>query len=240
MERFWEWLPEPFLLWLAHWLACPERQVQPLDFLPSVDEVASALLPLEDDDEVDEALDFCEWLFDRQEETTKTLESKATTLTGFAGVTVALVLGFATLILNPDNLPSASILSAMIVLYILVVYCFVRAILCALIVLSVGRRYNFMHPSSRDILSLHSEGLITVRRQRAVDFFNSYANNRAINRDKAGYLISAQRAFAIGSLILFVIAAVTAAYMLSVALSPWLRAALSSAFKSFCDSLTVA
>ena len=230
MERFWEWLPEPFFLWAAHWLACPERPVKPLEFLPSLDEVSSAFLPLEDDDKVEEALDFCKWLFDREEETTKTLQSKATTLTGFAGVTVALVLGFATFLLGPNNLPSAYVLGPMLILYVLIVYCFVRTILCALIVNSVGR-YTFKRPSSRDILSLSSHTPTQIRRQRAVDFFDSYANNRAINRDKAGYLISAQRAFAIGSLMLFVIAVLMAGYMLTVVFSPWLYNALSSGLK---------
>jgi len=240
MERFWEWLPEPFFLWVAHWLACPERPLKPLESLPSVDEVSSAFLPLEDDDKVEEALDFCKWLFDREDETTKTLESKATTLTGFAGVTVALVLGFATLLLDPNNLPGPYLLGPMLILYVLLVYCFVRTILCALIVNSVGRRYTFKYPSSRDILSLRSDTRKQIRRQRAVDFFDSYVNNRAINRDKAGYLISAQRAFAIGSLVLFVIAVLMAGYMLTVVVSPWLHTAISSALKSFCDSLSVA
>ena len=232
MDRFWEWLPEPFFLWTAHWLACPERPVKPLESLPSLDEVSSAFLPLEADDKVEEALDFCKWLFDREEETTKTLQSKATTLTGFAGVTVALVLGFATLLLDPSNLPSACMLGPMLVLYVLLVYCFVRTILCALIVNSVGPRYAFKHPSSRDILCLSSDSPMQIRRQRAVDFLDAYANNRAINRDKAGYLISAQRAFAIGSLVLFVIAVLIACYMLIVAFSPWLWNALSSALTS--------
>lgn len=240
MERFWEWLPERFFLWAAHWLACPERQVKPVESLPSTDEVSSAFLPLEDDDKVEEALDFCKWLFDREEETTKTLESKATTLTGFAGVTVALVLGFATLLLDPSNLPSAYVLVPMLILYVLLVYCFVRTILCALIVNSVGGRYTFRYPCSRDILSLSSNSPKQLRRQRAVDFFDSYVNNRAINRDKAGYLISAQRAFAIGSLVLFVIAVLMAGYMLAVVLSPGLRTVFSSVLNSLRDSLRAA
>jgi hypothetical protein len=239
MERFWEWLPEPFFLWVAHWLACPERPVDPVESLPTVDEVSATFLPLEDDDKVEEALAFCKWLFDREDETTKTLESKATTLTGFAGVTVALVLGFATLLLDPNNLPGAHMLGAMLILYVLLVYCFVRTILCALIVNSVGRRYTFRYPSSRDILSLSSNARKQIRRQRAVDFFDSYMNNRAINRDKAGYLISAQRAFAIGSMVLFLISVLMAGYMLSVVFRPWLATALNSALKLCCDALSL-
>jgi hypothetical protein len=229
MERFWEWLPERFFLWAAHWLACPERPVKPLESLPSVDEVSSSFLELEDDDKLEEALDFSKWLFDREEQTTKTLESKATTLTGFAGVAVALVLGLATFLLNPNILPSTHVLVPMLALYVLVVYCFVRTILCALIVNSVGPRYTFKHPSSRDILSLRSDTPRQIRRQRAVDFFDSYANNRAINRDKAGYLISAQRAFAIGSLALFATAMLMAVYVLGMALGPWLQSTLAVA-----------
>jgi len=194
--------------------------------------VSSAFLALEDDDKVEEALNFCKWLFDREDETTKTLESKATTLTGFAGVTVALVLGFATLLLDPNNLPSPYLLGPMLILYILLVYCFVRTILCALIVNSVGRRYTFEYPSSSEILSLSSQTPKQLRRQRAVDFFKSYMKNRTINVDKAGYLISAQRAFAIGSLVLFVITVLMAGYMLALMLTPWLHGALSVAVDS--------
>lgn len=194
--------------------------------------MSSAFLALEDDDKVEEALNFCKWLFDREDETTKTLESKATTLTGFAGVTVALVLGFATLLLDPNNLPSPYLLGPMLILYILLVYCFVRTILCALIVNSVGRRYTFEYPSSSEILSLSSQTPKQLRRQRAVDFFKSYMKNRTINVDKAGYLISAQRAFAIGSLVLFVITVLMAGYMLALMLTPWLHGALSVAVDS--------
>ena len=240
MERFWEWLPEPFFLWVAHWLACPERPVEPLGSLPSTEEVSSVFLALEDDNKVEEALDFCKWLFDREEKRTKTLESKAATLTGFAGVADALVIGLATLLLDPDNVPSGYVSGAMLILYVFLVYCFVRTILCALIAVGVGRRYPFRYPSCRDILALSSDSPKQIRRHRAVDFFQSYSTNRAINDDKAGYLISAQRAFAIGSLVLFLIAVLMAAYMLSVVLSPWVRTALSSALKSLCDSLSVA
>ena len=222
MDRFWEWLPEPFFLWAAHWLACPERPVKPLKKVPSIEEVSSALA-LEEPAKAQEALDFCRWLFEREEDRTKILESKATTLTGFAGVTAALVLGVAALLLDPPKLASTYASVALLVLYLILVYCFVRTILCALMVIFVGPRYRFKYPASQDILAIRYKTIAQIHAQRAVDFFDSYVNNRAINEDKAGYLISAQQAFSTAALLLFLIPVLVAGYMLYVTLGPWLQ-----------------
>ena len=120
MERLWERYVEPFCLRAARWFACPERPVKPLESLPAVEEVSSALA-LEDDDKVEEALDFCRWLFEREEERTRVLESKAITMTGFAGVTAALVLGFAALLVDQSDIPSTFALGALLILYVFLV-----------------------------------------------------------------------------------------------------------------------
>lgn len=236
MEHVWERYIQPACLRAARWLACPDRPVDPLKRLPAVDEVRSAFA-VEDPEKVEEALHFCRWLFEREEERTRILESKAITLTGFAGVTTALVSGFAALLLDQSNKPCVVALAALLILYVFLAYSFVRTILCALMVVRVGRRYTFKYPASKDILGIKSQTVQQIRQQRAVDFFDSYANNRAINRDKAGYLISAQKAFAVAALLLLVIAVVIAGYMLLVALRPWLQQGLSSVLQPVSESI---
>lgn len=225
MESLWERWVEPRCMRAARWLACPERPVEPVDGLPSVAELFSAfaVFTVDDADKTKEALDFCQWLFDRQEERTKTLESKASTLMGFAGITTAFVSGFAALLLDAKNIP-CTLLGLLVVVYLLLVYSFVRTILCALVVVTVGPRYRFKYPASRDILGLKDNSVPKLHGQRAVDFFDSYANNRAINDDKAGYLISAQRSFAIATLLVFVVTIVFGGYLSYTLLSPWLSA----------------
>jgi len=213
MERLWECAEKGVLLRVAGWLACPDRPVQEVPGLPTSEEIRAGLA-IEDTEKIGEALDFCKELFEGEEERTKTLESKAITLTGFTGLTTAFVSGFAALLLDAEKIPCRPALTVLVVLYVLLVYSFVRTILCALRVVRVGAPYWFASPEPRDILRLKTDDLDQIRRERAVDFFHSYVRNYAINDDKAGYLISAQRGFTIGTLFLFSITMVFAGYML--------------------------
>ena len=99
-------------------------------------------------------------------------------------------------------------------------------------VIRVGPHYSFKYPASRDILAIKSKTVTHIQKHRVVDFFDSYANNRAINEDKAGYLISAQNAFAVAALFLFLMTVAIAGYMLSLGLSPWLHETLGSVLQS--------
>jgi len=213
MERLWECAEKRVLLRVARWLACPDRPAQEVPGLPSYEEIQAGL-EMEDSEKVREALDFCKGLFEREEERTRTLESKAITLTGFTGLTTAFVSGFAALLLDAEKIPCEPVLAVLVAFYVLVVYSFVRTILCALRVVRVGAPYWFASPEPRDILRLKTDELDEIRRERAVDFFHSYVRNHAINDDKAGYLISAQRGFAIATLFLFSITMVFAGYAL--------------------------
>lgn len=106
-------------------------------------------------------------------------------------------------------------------------------------VIRVGPHYSFKYPASRDILAIKSETVTDIQKHRVVDFFDSYANNRAINEDKAGYLISAQEAFAVAALLLFLITVVIAGYMSWLALGPWFRDALGCMLESVSESIVV-
>jgi hypothetical protein len=229
VEDLWESWLEGWLLRGARWLACPAREVKPRKGAPSIEDVSSAFA-LEEQEKVDEALDFCRWLWELEEERTRILETKAITLTGFAGVTAAVVLGIAALLLDASKLGSIYASGALLILYVVLVYCFVRTVLCALMVVTVGGRYRFHHPASADILAIRSKTVLQIQAQRAVDYFDSYLKNRAINEDKAGYLISAQQAFAVAALLLFLMTLFVAAYMLALVLGPWLHGTLVSTF----------
>lgn len=212
MELLWQYA-ERVLLWAARWLVCPERPLEQVPGLPSAYEEIQAGLAMEDSGKIREALDFCKGLFEREEERTRTLESKAITLTGFTGLTTAFVSGFAALLLDAEKIPCRPILVVLVVLYVLLVYSFIRTILCALRVVRVGDPYRFTSPAPRDIFRLKTDEIDNIRRERAVDFFHSYVKNHAINNDKAGYLMSAQRGFATATLLLFLITIVFASYV---------------------------
>lgn len=213
MELLWERAEEK-LLRAARWLACADRPVEPVPELPSSHEEIRAELALEETDKIEEALDFCQGLFEREEERTKTLESKAMTLTGFAGLTTAFVSGFAALLLGAEEIACKPVLAVLLVLYVLLVYSFVRTILCALRVVRVGDPYIFTSPAPWDIFRLKTDDMDDIHRERAVEFFYSYVKNHAINDDKAGYLRSSQRGFAVAALFLLLLSIVFAGYML--------------------------
>jgi len=216
MERLWE-LGERVVLAVARWLVCPDRRLEQVPDLPSEEQIKDGLA-VDDTNKVRETLDFCKWLFEREEERTRTLESKAVTLTGFTGLTTAFVSGFAALLLDAEKIPCRPAMAVFVLLYVLVVSSFARAILCALRVVRVGDPYSFAHPNPWDISKLKTDEADRVRMERARDFFISYTKNHAINDDKAGYLISAQRGFAMATLFLFIMAVVFACYVLLTAL----------------------
>jgi len=160
MERLWE-LGERVVLAAARWLICPDRRVEQVPDLPSPEQIKDGLA-VDDTKKVRETLDFCKWLFEREEERTRTLESKAVTLTGFTGLTTAFVSGFAALLLDAEKIPCKPAMAAFVLLYVLVVMSFTRTILCALRVVRVGDPY-FLHiltrgtyPSSRQMRPIAS------------------------------------------------------------------------------------
>jgi hypothetical protein len=210
MDSIWE-RTESALLRIARWLACPQRRIAQAPTLPDPEEMRAGL-DMDDSDKTREALAFCKELFEREEKRTETLESKSITLMGFAGLTAALVSASAALLLDTDKIQCEPLLAILSLLYVFLVYSFVRSILCALMVVRVGDPYWFASPAAQDILDLRLQDVDHVRMQWALDYLHSYVKNHTINNDKAGYLISAQRGFAVAMLLLFAIAIVFVSY----------------------------
>lgn len=213
MDRFWH-SATGIVLRVANWLLCPDRPLEEVSDLPESREEIAAALALKDSRKIDEALTYCKDLFDREEERTRTLESKAITLTSFAGLTAAFVSGFAGLLLDSEKIPCWPARAVLLLPYIAIVCAFARTILCALRVVKVGDPYRFAAPAPTDILNLSIDTPQGVRLERAVDFFYAYRTNLVINNNKASYLMSAQRGFATAMFFLLLTTIVSGGYAL--------------------------
>lgn len=157
---------------------------------PSSSEIQEKLGNLCDEEKLDDAVQYCESLLQREDDRLDKIEAKAFTLIGITGIATGFITGFAGLLLNQSNTLSYVLIPAA-VLYILVVVSLMWTIFLAVKVVSVGD-YLFMYPSANDILQLSDETLTSVKQERAVSLFRSFVqNNQTVNR-KATFLGGAQ------------------------------------------------
>jgi len=140
---------------------------------------------------LDDALEYCNGLLEREEKRLDKVESKAFTLIGITGIAAGFITGFAGLFLDRDKITSLWALIPAAILYILVVISSMLTIFLAIKVVTVGD-YRFTYPKATDIFDLSRVSLEAVRRERAASLFYSFAQNcRVVNR-KATFLSGAQ------------------------------------------------
>lgn len=150
----------------------------------------------------DDALLYCEEMFEREMDRGEKIESKAYNLLGVTGLSAAFVTGISSLL--PDKvveiLPNQNII--LMIIYIMIVISLTFTVLLAARVVIVGE-YKFSYPS---IESVFDSDTLAVKKERLNDYLYCYNNNHKIHNVKASYLIGSQRWFR-NTIILFLVLA---------------------------------
>jgi hypothetical protein len=177
--------------WFVLLVGKPAFEDAPLPYPATLSEIREKFDGLRDKEKLDDAIEYCTGLLEREEKRSDKVESKAFTLIGITGIATAFITGFAGLLLDRGKINSAWVLIPAAVSYILVVISLMWTIFLAVKVVTVGD-YWFTYPSANDILKLSNASLSYVRRERAASLFYSFAQNyRVVNR-KATFLGGAQ------------------------------------------------
>jgi hypothetical protein len=154
-------------------------------------EIRKAFANLRGEDKVDDAVQYCQDLLDREENRLEIVERKAYTLISVTGIAASFAVGFSGLVLsNYGSMPQPLLLPVAIVFVLLMGSLFVTAYLGSRVV-EVGE-YRLAYPSANDIFTLSGEKLTSVRLERAASLFYSFAHNAQVVNRKATYLIGGQ------------------------------------------------
>jgi len=177
--------------WFVLLIGKPAFEDTLLPYPSTLSEIRERFDGLRDKEKLNDALEYCTGLLEREEKRSDKVESKAFTLIGITGIATAFITGFAGLLLDGGKINSAWVLIPSAVLYVLVVISLMWTIFLAVKVVTIGD-YWFTYPSANDILKLSTASLNYVRRERAASLFYSLAQNcRVVNR-KATFLGGAQ------------------------------------------------
>jgi len=160
-------------------------------FPSSLDEIQSRM-KIQDKDKIEETLKYCESLLATEEERKKTLESKATTLTGITGLASSVIFGFAGFIFDKIRNINVFLLLSVTILYVILSVYITKSIYYSIMALKPDK---YLHPDANEIFSLSDKSIEEVRRERAIDSFYSYVKNIDLNNKKATLLLKAQNYF---------------------------------------------
>jgi len=144
-----------------------------------------------DGEKLDDALEYCNALLEREGDRSDKIESKAFTLIGITGIATAFITGFAGLLLDREKVALIPVLLVAAALYVLVVLALMFTIYLAVKVVMVGD-YLITYPSANDIFELSEASLQYVRRERAASLIYSFAQNHQVVNRKVTYLGGAQ------------------------------------------------
>lgn len=176
--------------WFALLLGRPVFEDAPLPFPATFSEIREEFSGLRGG-KLDDAVEYCGKLLDREEDRSEKIESKAFTLIGITGIATGFITGFAGLLLDQDKITGTWILILAAMLYILVVVSLMWTIFLAVKVVTVGD-YWFTYPAADDIFQLSSVTLTCVKQERAASLFYSFAQNQKVINRKATFLSGAQ------------------------------------------------
>ena len=163
---------------------------EPESPFPSRSEIEAKFSTLTDK-KLEDALEFCSALVKREDNRADKVESKAVTLIGITGIATAFITGFASLLLDRSKISIGLFLTLAALLYIVVVLSFLFTIFLAMTVIKT-LDYQFGYPDPKDILGLADSSLDTIKRNRAIDLFCSFARNSQLVNRKGTYLGGAQ------------------------------------------------
>ncbi len=177
----------------------------------SLKEIREKFGNLTDIKKLDDAIDFCTNLLEREDKRSEKIESKAFTLIGITGIASGFIIGFASLLLDQAKITSDLVLILASILYVLVVISLMWAIFLSIKVVTVGD-YIFTYPSANDIFDLSQSTLLSVKNERVVSLFYSFVQNRRAIDRKATYLNGSQLWFRNSISLLLIITLLLAIY----------------------------
>lgn len=177
--------------WFVLLFGKPAFEDAPLPFPATLSEIREKFESLRDKEKLDDAIEYCAGLLEREEKRSDKVESKAFRLIGITGIATAFITAFAGLLLDRGKINSAWVLIPAAVSYTLVATSLIWTIFLAAKVVTVGD-YCFTYPGANDILKLSKASLGYVRRERAALLFYSFAQNCRVANRKATFLGGAQ------------------------------------------------
>ena len=205
--------------WFVVLTGQPAFEDAALPYPSTLAEIRDKLDIVDDKDKLDDAVEFCQDLLDREMERADRIEAKAFTLLGITGIGTAFITGFAALLLDRGKIASTPALITAAILFILAAVSFLWTISLATRVVAIGR-YRFTRPSANDVFLLSSASLLTVKHERAVSLFHSFAQNvRQVDR-KATYLGGAQLWFRNSITLLLILTFFLTLYLVVRTLAP--------------------
>jgi hypothetical protein len=179
----------------------------------------------EEKDKIEETLEYCEDLLNSEEERKKTLESKATTLTGITGLASSVIFGFAGFIFDKIKNLNLLLLFFVTVFYIILSIYVSRSIYYSIMAL---RPEKYVHPDANDIFLLSDKSIGEVRKERAISSFYSYVRNIEINNKKGTLLLKAQKYFRNSVIILALISLILGLHVFFSELWPFVLNIINS------------
>lgn len=192
VRRVIEWLG---LDWFVILIGKPAFEVAPLPYPEERSEIQDKFGDLEEQEKLNDAVEYCTRLLKRENDRVDKVESKAFTLIGMTGIATAIITGFAGLLFDQGKFASIPVLIVAVVLYILVVVSLMWSIFLAVKVVAVSEEYRFAYPDPNDIFALSVDSLCHVKRERAIDLFISFVQTHRVADRKATYLSGAQTWF---------------------------------------------
>lgn len=179
-------------------------------FPSNMDEIRDKM-KIEDKEKIEETLKYCESLLDSEEQRKKTLESKATSLTGITGLASSVIFGFAGFIFDKIKNLNLLFLFIVTVLYTVLSLYIIRSIYYSIMALKPEK---YVHPDANDIFQLSNKSIDAVRKERAISSFYSYVKNIETNNQKGNWLLNSQRCFRNSIIVLALISVLLGVYVL--------------------------
>jgi hypothetical protein len=181
--------------------------------LSSLSEVREKISDLSDKEKLDEAMDYCKGLLEREEKRSDKIESKAFTLIGFTSIPVASLTAFLGFLLESSSMPPA-VNMMIVVFYVVLVVALLFTIFLASRVVTV-LDYAFTYPNPKDILLLSDASLAYVRIEYIASVYYSFIRNQEIDNVKATFLGGAQLWFKNSIFLLLAFTLFLGGYMIS-------------------------
>jgi hypothetical protein len=197
--------------WFVLLIGIPAFEENPLPYPTTLKEIRDRLGNLTDKEKLNDAMEYCTILMEREEKRSDKIESKAFTLIGITGTATGFIIGFASLLLGLDKIPSSWALLPVSALYVLVVISLIWTIFLSVNVVLVGA-YTYTYPSANDIFDLANTSLQSVQKERIASLFFSFSQNHRVVNRKATYLNGSQLWFRNSMGLLLVLTLLLAVY----------------------------
>lgn len=159
-----------------------------------------------DESKVQEVLDFCENLFVEEEKRQSLIENKAAILSGFAGTISAGVLTLTVIFTDTESFGRASTFLKITSVFFFGLALF-GLLMCIFFSLRIFGVWTYSHPPVTDIFDLEERSILAVKKKRAINYFQSYVRNQAVNDRKVDnykFALTLFRASMISMLILLI------------------------------------